>query len=180
MTRPPEATSTLVARTGLRVPGLHLCMPRARARTLQALLQSTDLLAKSTASQPEAVTETHCRRTRRRFYTDAYDLFVIGLVKPMIAVLYYPELNGKLAKSDDLWITGVALVGTLIGQARAAGPALTRLHAVSWQANALLMAHIRPACLEALLTRFEVVLRRWVFPVRLVTQAGPHQCEAGA
>jgi hypothetical protein len=49
----------------------------------------------------------------------------------MIAVLYYPELNGKLAKSDDLWITGVALVGTLIGQARAAVPALTRLHTVS-------------------------------------------------
>ncbi len=79
----------------------------------------------------------------------------------MIAVLYYPELNGKLAKSDDLWITGVALVGTLIGQARAAGPALTRLHTVSWQANAQIMAHTWAACLEALLTHFEVDLRRW-------------------
>lgn len=52
----------------------------------------------------------------RRFYTDAYDLFIIGIAKPMIAVVYYPQLNGKLNKSDDLWITGVALVGTLCGQ----------------------------------------------------------------
>ena len=59
----------------------------------------------------------------RRFYTDAYDLFVIGLVKPMIAVLYYPELNGKLGKSDDLWVTGVALVGTLLGQVTPQGKA---------------------------------------------------------
>ncbi|CAL8470991.1 g10533 [Coccomyxa elongata] len=50
------------------------------------------------------------------FYTDAYDLFVIGLAKPMIAIVYYPQLNGKLRSNDDLWITGVALVGTLIGQ----------------------------------------------------------------
>lgn len=34
----------------------------------------------------------------------------------MIATVYYPQLNGKLAKHDDLWITGVALVGTLVGQ----------------------------------------------------------------
>ena len=51
-----------------------------------------------------------------RFYTDAYDLFVIGIAKPMIATVYFPQLNGKLAKTDDLWITGVALVGTLVGQ----------------------------------------------------------------
>lgn len=54
--------------------------------------------------------------TLRRFYTDAYDLFIIGIAKPMIATVYYPQLNGKLAKHDDLWITGVALVGTLVGQ----------------------------------------------------------------
>ena len=54
----------------------------------------------------------------RRFYTDAYDLFVIGIAKPMIAVVYFPQLNGKLAKTDDLWITGVALVGTLCGQVK--------------------------------------------------------------
>ena len=34
----------------------------------------------------------------------------------MIATVYFPQLNGKLAKTDDLWITGVALVGTLCGQ----------------------------------------------------------------
>ncbi|EIE20161.1 MFS general substrate transporter [Coccomyxa subellipsoidea C-169] len=50
------------------------------------------------------------------FYTDAYDLFIIGIAKPMMAIVYYPHLNGKLNRNDDLWITGVALVGTLIGQ----------------------------------------------------------------
>ncbi|KAK9901321.1 hypothetical protein WJX75_006338 [Coccomyxa subellipsoidea] len=50
------------------------------------------------------------------FYTDAYDLFVIGIAKPMMAIVYYPHLNGKLNRWDDLWITGVALVGALIGQ----------------------------------------------------------------
>jgi hypothetical protein len=53
-----------------------------------------------------------------RFYTDAYDLFVIGIAKPMIATVYFPQLNGKLQKADDLAITGVALVGTLCGQVR--------------------------------------------------------------
>ena len=59
----------------------------------------------------------HLLSALRRFYTDAYDLFVIGIAKPMIATVYFPQLNGKLAKQDDLWITGVALVGTLVGQA---------------------------------------------------------------
>lgn len=27
-----------------------------------------------------------------------------------------PQLNGKLAHNDDLWLTGVALVGTALGQ----------------------------------------------------------------
>lgn len=27
-----------------------------------------------------------------------------------------PQLNGKLATHDDLWLTGVALVGTALGQ----------------------------------------------------------------
>jgi len=34
----------------------------------------------------------------RRFFTDAYDLFVIGVVKPMIAIVYYPALNGKVRR----------------------------------------------------------------------------------
>ncbi|KAL0021007.1 hypothetical protein WJX77_006224 [Trebouxia sp. C0004] len=51
-----------------------------------------------------------------RFFTDAYDLFVISIVKPMIAILYYPQFNGKLPLTPDLWITGVALAGALVGQ----------------------------------------------------------------
>jgi PHS family inorganic phosphate transporter-like MFS transporter len=50
------------------------------------------------------------------FYTDAYDLFVISIIKPMIGILYYPQFNGKIPLSQDLWITGVALAGTLLGQ----------------------------------------------------------------
>lgn len=57
-----------------------------------------------------------CLSVPCRFYTDAYDLFFIRIAKPMIATVYFPQLNGKLAKTDDLWITGVALVGTLVGQ----------------------------------------------------------------
>jgi hypothetical protein len=37
-----------------------------------------------------------------RFFTDAYDLFVIGVVKPMIAIVYYPALNGK-ARTRSLY-----------------------------------------------------------------------------
>jgi len=51
-----------------------------------------------------------------RFFTDAYDLFVIGLVKPMFGVVYYAQNNGKLPVHIDLWITGIALAGTLLGQ----------------------------------------------------------------
>ena len=54
----------------------------------------------------------------RRFFTDAYDLFIIGLVKPMFAIVYYPQNNGKLPIHIDLWITGVALGTTLLGQVR--------------------------------------------------------------
>ncbi|DBA90754.1 TPA: Proton phosphate symporter [Trebouxia sp. C0004] len=34
----------------------------------------------------------------------------------MIAILYYPQFNGKLPLTPDLWITGVALAGALVGQ----------------------------------------------------------------
>ncbi|GAB4823954.1 hypothetical protein N2152v2_011000 [Parachlorella kessleri] len=50
------------------------------------------------------------------FYTDAYDLFIISLVTPMIGVLYYPQNNGILPRNDDLWIKGTALAGTFCGQ----------------------------------------------------------------
>ena len=32
------------------------------------------------------------------FYTDAYDLFIISLVTPMLGVVYYPQDNGKLPR----------------------------------------------------------------------------------
>ncbi|KAK9805161.1 hypothetical protein WJX72_002836 [[Myrmecia] bisecta] len=50
------------------------------------------------------------------FFTDAYDLFAISVVKPLIAIIYYPHLNGKLPLTADLWLTGIALAGTLCGQ----------------------------------------------------------------
>ena len=53
---------------------------------------------------------------RAGFFTDAYDLFVIALVKPMFAIVYYAQYNGKLPLSIDLWITAIALGGTLFGQ----------------------------------------------------------------
>ena len=34
----------------------------------------------------------------------------------MFAIVYYAQYNGKLPLSIDLWITAIALGGTLIGQ----------------------------------------------------------------
>ncbi len=39
-----------------------------------------------------------------------------GLQDEGVGACADPQLNGKLRSNDDLWITGVALVGTLIGQ----------------------------------------------------------------
>jgi PHS family inorganic phosphate transporter-like MFS transporter len=50
------------------------------------------------------------------FYTDAYDLFIISLVTPMLGAVYYPQDNGKLPRTSDLWLKGTALAGTLCGQ----------------------------------------------------------------
>ena len=44
----------------------------------------------------------------------AYDLFIIGLCKPAIAITYFG--TPKLPHAVDLWITGAALCGTLLGQ----------------------------------------------------------------
>ncbi|KAF9354186.1 Inorganic phosphate transporter pho84 [Mortierella sp. AD094] len=48
------------------------------------------------------------------FFTDAYDLFAIGLVTPMIGTIYYP--NGTLPADLDLGIKVSASVGTFLGQ----------------------------------------------------------------
>ncbi|KAK9804692.1 hypothetical protein WJX72_000158 [[Myrmecia] bisecta] len=50
------------------------------------------------------------------FFTDAYDLCIISIIKPILGILYYPQFNGKLPQAADLWLTGVALAGTLLGQ----------------------------------------------------------------
>ncbi|MEW5296885.1 MAG: hypothetical protein WDW36_000132 [Sanguina aurantia] len=50
------------------------------------------------------------------FFTDAYDLFVIGVITPMVGFAQYPHLLGKLPPNVDVAVKGTALVGTLIGQ----------------------------------------------------------------
>ncbi|KAG0004390.1 Inorganic phosphate transporter pho84 [Entomortierella chlamydospora] len=48
------------------------------------------------------------------FFTDAYDIFAIGLVTPMIGTVYYP--GGVLPSDLDLGIKVSASVGTFLGQ----------------------------------------------------------------
>ncbi|KAF9910642.1 Inorganic phosphate transporter pho84 [Linnemannia zychae] len=48
------------------------------------------------------------------FFTDAYDLFAINLVTPMLGMIYFS--NGKLPSDLDLGIKVAASVGTFIGQ----------------------------------------------------------------
>ncbi|KAI3419566.1 MFS domain-containing protein, partial [Psidium guajava] len=54
------------------------------------------------------------------FFTDAYDLFCISAVSKLLGRIYYPDLNantpGKLPHKINNAITGVALIGTLMGQ----------------------------------------------------------------
>ncbi len=56
-----------------------------------------------------------------RFFTDAYDLYSVGIITPMIAYARFPEYlkggkYGSLPTNDDLVVKGIALVGTLLGQ----------------------------------------------------------------
>ncbi|KAI3459500.1 hypothetical protein Pfo_016163 [Paulownia fortunei] len=54
------------------------------------------------------------------FFTDAYDLFSISLVTKLLGRIYYTDTSapkpGTLPPSVSSSVTGVALVGTLIGQ----------------------------------------------------------------
>ena len=56
------------------------------------------------------------------FFTDAYDLYTVGLISQMIAYARFPtHLNskgayGSLPTTQDLVVKGMALVGTLFGQ----------------------------------------------------------------
>jgi PHS family inorganic phosphate transporter-like MFS transporter len=47
------------------------------------------------------------------FFCDAYDLFVINLVVPMISYAYF---DGKIPKLDETMIKAAAVIGTLLGQ----------------------------------------------------------------
>ena len=48
-------------------------------------------------------------------FSDAYDMFSIGLAKPAIGIVYFSENNGKLPLSVDLAITGVSFLGAFLG-----------------------------------------------------------------
>ncbi|KIY98746.1 Inorganic phosphate transporter 1-6 [Monoraphidium neglectum] len=56
------------------------------------------------------------------FFTDAYDLYTVGLISQMIAYARFPDhLNakgayGSLPTNYDLVVKGTALIGTLVGQ----------------------------------------------------------------
>src|SRR4051794_36512935 len=56
------------------------------------------------------------------FFTDAYDLFCITTVSKLLGRLYYPGTNldkhmpGTMPIRVNNMVTGVALVGTLMGQ----------------------------------------------------------------
>jgi PHS family inorganic phosphate transporter-like MFS transporter len=50
------------------------------------------------------------------FFTDAYDLFVIGIVSQMIGYVYFPDNKGQVPAGIMLGLTAAALIGTLLGQ----------------------------------------------------------------
>jgi PHS family inorganic phosphate transporter-like MFS transporter len=61
-----------------------------------------------------------------RFFTDAYDLYMVGVITPMIAFARFPDHVkggnfGSLPDQYDLVVKGMALVGTLMGQVRPLG-----------------------------------------------------------
>lgn len=58
-----------------------------------------------------------------RFFTYAYDLYMVGVITPMIAFARFSDHVkggnlGSLPDEYDLVVKGMALVGTLVGQAR--------------------------------------------------------------
>ncbi|OUM56229.1 hypothetical protein PIROE2DRAFT_21637 [Piromyces sp. E2] len=50
------------------------------------------------------------------FFTDAYDIFIINLVMPMIGYVYYPTHNFHVPNVTDGLTKGAASWGTLVGQ----------------------------------------------------------------
>jgi PHS family inorganic phosphate transporter-like MFS transporter len=50
------------------------------------------------------------------FLTDSYDNFIIGLMAPMIAYVYFPDSKGKLTASQDGFLKAASSYGNLLGQ----------------------------------------------------------------
>ncbi|KAG0004321.1 Inorganic phosphate transporter pho84 [Entomortierella chlamydospora] len=50
------------------------------------------------------------------FFTDAYDVFVINLISPMLGILYYPQYGGHIPAGTEGVLKGMSSVGTLVGQ----------------------------------------------------------------
>lgn len=50
------------------------------------------------------------------FFTDAYDIFIINLVTPMLGYVYYSQSGNKMPSDIEGVVKGMTSVGTLIGQ----------------------------------------------------------------
>lgn len=50
------------------------------------------------------------------FFTDAYDLFIINMVVPMLGYVYYSQQGNKIPSYMDGVVKGSATVGTFVGQ----------------------------------------------------------------
>ncbi|KAF9208362.1 Inorganic phosphate transporter pho84 [Haplosporangium sp. Z 27] len=50
------------------------------------------------------------------FFTDAYDIFIINLVSPMLGILYYPNNGGRIPQGTEGVLKGMSSVGTFCGQ----------------------------------------------------------------
>ncbi|KAF9200682.1 Inorganic phosphate transporter pho84 [Haplosporangium sp. Z 27] len=50
------------------------------------------------------------------FFTDAYDVFIINLVVPMLGYVYYKENGNHLPSGTEGVVKGMASFGTLVGQ----------------------------------------------------------------
>ncbi|KAF9552150.1 Inorganic phosphate transporter pho84, partial [Lunasporangiospora selenospora] len=50
------------------------------------------------------------------FFTDAYDVFIINLVVPMLGYVYYKGSNNHLPAGTEGALKGMASLGTLVGQ----------------------------------------------------------------
>ncbi|GJJ71340.1 MFS transporter, PHS family, inorganic phosphate transporter [Entomortierella parvispora] len=50
------------------------------------------------------------------FFTDAYDVFIINLIVPMLGYVYYKETGGHIPSGTEGALKGMASFGTLVGQ----------------------------------------------------------------